>query len=404
MDTTVLVVGGGATGVGVARDLAMRGVDVALVERGGLSSGTSGRSHGLLHSGARYAEDDPLGATECIRENEILRDIAGAAIRDTGGFFVLLEDDDPAYFDAKLNACVEHDIPAEEVSVEEARKAVPDLATDVERVMRVPDGVIYPSRLVAANAASAEDHGADVYTHAPLEDLHVEDGRVVAADVGGTVDDTVHADYVVNSTGAWAGQCAGLAGVEVQMRPSKGVMVAVEYAGLDSALNRCRDPADGDIVIPHDEQVILGTTSVDVDDPDRFDEEAWEVEKMFEECARMLPPVADLDVSRTYWGVRPLYGPDEESRDGARGISRGFFVLDHADDGVGNFASIVGGKLTTYRLMAETMADHVCEKLGVEADCATAEETLLGVSDPETLDRLVERYDARSPADEDVTR
>ncbi|SEO82760.1 glycerol-3-phosphate dehydrogenase [Halogranum amylolyticum] len=402
METTVLVVGGGATGVGVARDLAMRGVDVTLVERGGLSSGTSGRSHGLLHSGARYAEADALGAQECIRENEIIRDIAGDAVRDTGGLFVSLEDDDPAYFEEKLSACHEHGIPAEEISVAAARERVPDLAADVDRVMSVPDGVIYPSRLVAANAASAEEHGADVFTHAPLEDLHVEDGEIVAADVGGSVDDTVEADYVVNATGAWAGGCAALAGVDVEMRPNKGVMVAVDYEGLGPVLNRCRDPADGDIVIPHDRQVVLGTTSVDVDDPDEYDEEAWEVEKMFEECGRMLPPVADLDVSRTYWGVRPLYGPDEDSRDGSRGISRGFFLLDHAEDGVDNFASVVGGKLTTYRMMAAATADHVCDVLGVDAECRTADSTLPGADDPSVLNQLVERYDARSPADEDV--
>lgn len=403
MKTTVLVVGGGATGVGVARDLAMRDVDVMLVERGGLSSGTSGRSHGLLHSGARYAEADAIGAQECIRENETLRDIAGAAIRDTGGLFVSLDEDDDQYFQAKLDACHEHDIPADEISVEAARELVPDLADDVARVMQVPDGVIYPSRLVAANAASAEDHGATVFTHAPLEALHVEDGKIVAADVSGGVDETVEADYVVNATGAWAGECATLAGVDVEMRPNKGVMVAVDYDELGPVLNRCRDPEDGDIVIPHERQVVLGTTSVDVDDPDEYDEERWEVEKMFEECGRMLPPVADLDVSRTYWGVRPLYGPDEDSREGSRGISRGFFLIDHADDGVDNFASIVGGKLTTYRMMAEATTDHVCGVLGVDTESTTAAETLPGADDPATLDQLVEKYDARSPADEDVT-
>ncbi|SFL60703.1 glycerol-3-phosphate dehydrogenase [Halogranum rubrum] len=402
MKTTVLVVGGGATGVGVARDLAMRGVDVTLVERGGLSSGTSGRSHGLLHSGARYAEADALGAQECLRENDILRDIAGEAIRDTGGLFVSLGDDDSEYFEEKLAACHEHDIPAEEISVEEARELVSDLAADVARIMHVPDGVIYPSRLVAANAASAEEHGATMFTHAPLENLHVEDGRVVAADVGGSVGDTVEAEYVVNATGAWAGECAALAGVDVAMRPNRGVMVAVDYDELGPVLNRCRDPEDGDIVIPHERQVVLGTTSVDVDDPDEYDEEQWEVEKMFEECGRMLPPVADLDVSRTYWGVRPLYGPDEDTRAGSRGISRGFFLLDHADDGVENFASIVGGKLTTYRMMAEATADHVCDELGVDATSTTAETTLPGADDPATLNRLVEKYDAHSPADEDV--
>ena len=73
-EPTVLVVGGGATGTGVARDLSLRGVNVALVERGGLGSGTSGRSHGVLHSGARYAESDPTGAEECIEENRVIRE------------------------------------------------------------------------------------------------------------------------------------------------------------------------------------------------------------------------------------------------------------------------------------------------------------------------------------------
>jgi glycerol-3-phosphate dehydrogenase len=380
----------------------MRGVDVTLVERGGLSSGTSGRSHGLLHSGARYAEADALGAQECIRENETLRDIAGAAIRDTGGLFVSLDEDDDEYFQAKLDACHEHDIPAEEIPVEAARELVSDLADDVDRVMQVPDGVIYPSRLVAANAASAEEHGATVFTHAPLEGLHVEGGEVVAADVGGSVDDTVEADYVVNATGAWADECAAMAGVDIEMRPNKGVMVAVDYPTLGPVLNRCRDPADGDIVIPHERQVVLGTTSIDVEDPDEYDEEEWEVQKMFEECGRMLPPVEGMDVSRTYWGVRPLYGPDEDTREGSRGISRGFFLIDHTEDDVDNFASIVGGKLTTYRMMAEATADHVCDALGVDSASTTAEESLPGADDPATLDRLVEKYDARSPADEDV--
>ena len=104
---TVLIVGGGATGTGIARDLALRGVEVMLVERNGLSGGASSRSHGLLHSGARYSEADRVGAKECIVENRILRSIAGECIRDTGGLFVQLAGDDAAYFDEKQAACEE---------------------------------------------------------------------------------------------------------------------------------------------------------------------------------------------------------------------------------------------------------------------------------------------------------
>ncbi|QIO23748.1 FAD-dependent oxidoreductase [Haloarcula sp. JP-L23] len=399
--TTVLVVGGGATGVGVARDLSLRGVDVTLAERGGLASGTSGRSHGLLHSGARYAEADATGAEECIEENRILRDVAGECIRDTGGLFVQLTEDDPEYFEAKRDACEAVGIETDELDADAARELVPDLSPEVERAMRVPDAVIYPSRLVAANAADAEANGATIHPHAPLESLTVTDGRVTAATLGGDADETVEPDYVVNAAGAWAGQVAAKAGVDVEMAPARGVMVSVEYDSLEPVLNRCRDPDDGDIVVPHESEAVLGTTSVPVSDPDDYERAEWEVDRSIEECAAMLPPVADADVVRTWWGVRPLYAPDEGDGD-RRGISRGFFRLDHVDDGVENLVSVVGGKLTTYRQMAASTTDLVCERLGVEADCETATRRLPGADDGDRLDEFVARYDGQGPTDEDV--
>src|ERR1700746_1457379 len=99
LSTEVLVIGGGATGVGVAWDASLRGYDVVLVDRLDLAEGTSGRFHGLLHSGGRYAVKDPHAAEECIQENRILRSIAADCIEDIGGFFVTTPFDDPAYAD-----------------------------------------------------------------------------------------------------------------------------------------------------------------------------------------------------------------------------------------------------------------------------------------------------------------
>ncbi len=398
---TVLVVGGGATGTGIARDLALRGVEVLLVERHGLSSGASSRSHGLLHSGARYAEADAVGAEECIAENRTLRSIAGACIRNTGGLFVQLAGDDPEYFEEKRAACDAIGIETDLLSAAEAQARVPDLSDAVERAMWVPDGVIYPSRLSAANAADAEAHGGFVRPHAPLEDLVVEGGRIVKARIGGAVDTTVEPAYVVNATGAWAGSVGAMAGVSVEMAPSRGVMISVEYDGLGPALNRCRDPDDGDIVVPHDGEVVLGTTSVPVSDPDDYEKAEWEVDVSFRECAAMLPPVADAPTVRTWWGVRPLYAPDEKKGE-RRGISRGFFTLDHAADGVDNFVSVVGGKLTTYRQMAEAASDLVCNKLGVEEACETATRPLPGADQPDQLDAFVAAYDGQGPTDAGV--
>jgi glycerol-3-phosphate dehydrogenase len=400
MDTDVVVVGGGATGTGVARDLALRGLDVTLLERGGLLSGTSGRSHGLLHSGARYAESDPVGARECITENRVLREIAGACVRETRGLFVSLDGDDAAYFSEKVDACRDCAIPIEELTEPAAREREPGLG-DVAHAAAVPDAVVYPSRLVAANAAAARGRGAEIRTGTPVTDVRVEDGTVVGVTTpAGEID----ARFVVNATGAWAGEVAAMAGVTVAMRPTKGAMVVVEQR-VDPVLNRCRPPADGDIVVPHDDRAVLGTTSVPVDDPSSFPREDAEVDRIVDECAAMLPGLAEAEVVDTYRGIRPLYAGDRGGADAdGRGISRGFHLLDHADEGgdgpgVDRFCSIVGGKLTTYRLMAEAVADHVCSRLGRDAPCRTAEEPLPGADDPEWLDAFVEEFGGSGPAD-----
>lgn len=399
-EPTVLVVGGGATGVGVARDLAMRGVDVTLVERGGLGGGTSGRSHGLLHSGARYADTDPEDAAECAEENRVLRDIAGACIEPTGGYFVQTTGDDPEYFDRKLAACHDAGIEAERVPLPAARDSEPALGEAVERVFRVPDAAIYPSRLVAATAADARDHGATIQTHAPVRELTEEHGHVVGADVEGV--GPIVADHVVNATGAWAGELASSVGVDLEMHPTKGAMVVLDYPELDTVLNRCRPASDGDIVVPHDTVAVLGTTSVELETPDDLHESDAEVECVLAEGRALLADVENRAVERAYRGVRPLYSPRSYGDD-ARAISRGFYLLDHAArDDVPGLTTIVGGKLTTYRLMAEATVDHVTDRLGVDAPCRTAEEALAGSDDPELLDAFVDEFDAHNPADADV--
>ena len=377
-DPEVLVIGGGATGVGVARDLALRGVEPLVVDRDGLCSGASGRSHGLLHSGARYAESDPEGAAECLDEARTLRRIAGACVADTGGLFVSLTGDDEAYFEEKLAALESVGIPAETLTPEEARRIVPELTVDVERAVRVPDGVVYPSRLIAANALDARAHGASIRPHAPVESITVQDGEVTGVRLGGAAETSLSPEFVVNAAGAWAGQVAELAGVSVAMAPTRGVMVSVEYDGLGPVLNRCRRPADGDIVVPHASEAVLGTTSVPVDDPDDYGTAAWEIDVSIEECAKLLPPVADAPVVRS------------------------FVRLDHAADGVENMVSIVGGKLTTYRRMAEAVADLVCDRIGCTASCSTADRAMSGADDPTRLDRAVASFGGQGPTDTDI--
>ena len=153
LSTDVLVIGGGGTGAGVAWDATLRGLDVVLVDRSDLATGTSGRFHGLLHSGGRYAVKDPSAADECARENIIVRQVANDCIEDTGGFFVTTPFDDPAYADQFAEGCRKTGVPCEEIAPAQALREEPRLNPQISRAFRVPDASVDVWKLVRRSPA-----------------------------------------------------------------------------------------------------------------------------------------------------------------------------------------------------------------------------------------------------------
>lgn len=378
LETQVIVIGGGVTGTGVMRDLAMRGVKTLLFERDNLASGTTGNFHGLLHSGGRYAVKDPDAAVECIHENRILRRIAPGAIEDTGGLFVALDDVDEAYLPVFVEACAKAGIPTQVFTGEEARRMEPALSPEVRQAVSVPDASVDGWGLCAGNVASAKIYGGRSYIFTPVVGMLRKGDRIVGVKVKDKTSGDeyeVRAECVVNAAGVWAGHVAALAGIRLNMAPSKGTMIVLDGRPVERAINRCRKPGDGDIIVPVGTTVVLGTTSVPIPDPDEYSIEDWEIDKILDECIQMVPGIEDMRLQRSYVGVRPLYEPSGVGE--GREISRGFYVLDHGQlDGVDGLISIVGGKLTSYRMMAEKTADAVCARLGIDAPCRTASEPL----------------------------
>jgi glycerol-3-phosphate dehydrogenase len=414
----VLVIGGGSTGTGVARDLAMRGLEVTLVEKGTLTDGTTGRMHGLLHSGARYADTDPRSARQCARENDVLRDIAGHCIEETGGLFVKLPGDDGAYLEEKQAACEDCDIPVQRLDGAEARRREPTLTEDAEAALAVPDAAVDPFRLTVANAKAALEHGARISTHTRVIDVLREGDTVggvrVRRDPPGEVGHSaanvqeIEADYVVNATGPWVDDIGAKARLDVDVTRSKGAMVVQEFGDVGTVVNRCRPATDADIVVPHGEMAILGTTHEPVEDPEDFPEEGREVDLLLDELATVVPGVADARTFRSYWGVRPLFDPDgtgdreptapEGGEPDSTTGSRDFRIVDHEErDGVWGISTVYGGKFTTYRLMAEAVADHVCEKFGIDRPCRTADVPLPGSEDAAVLENAMDQFGVDSP-------
>src|ERR1700761_2693995 len=185
LSTEILVIGGGATGAGVAWDAALRGYDVVLVDRADLAEGTSGRFHGLLHSGGRYAVKDPDAARECIHENRILRTIASDCIEDTGGFFVTTPFDDPAYADKFVEGCRATDVDCEEIDPAVALREEPRVNPGISRVFRVPDANIDVWKTVWAMARGAQQRGARILPYHEVVSIHRSGDVVTGARVRG---------------------------------------------------------------------------------------------------------------------------------------------------------------------------------------------------------------------------
>ena len=398
LKTDVLVIGGGATGAAVAWDCALRGYETVLAERRDLAEGTSGRFHGLLHSGGRYAVKDPNAAVECIEENVILRRIAADCIEDTGGLFVTTPDDDAAYGDSFLEGCAKTGVPTEEIDTAEALRREPRLNPGIKRAFTVPDASIDAWKTVWALAHAARGRGATVLPYHGVVDVLREGDAVVGArlhDEHSGEQVTVEARMVLNASGAWAGQISDMAGIEgVEIIPGKGIMIAMNHRLVNTVINRCTMPADGDILVPIRTVSVIGTTDIRVKDPDEPEITQDEVEQMLDDGERLVPGFRQARAMRVWAGVRPLF-QDAKATGSSRDVTRAHTLLDHHErDGVTGFLTITGGKLTTMRLMARDIVDAMCAQLGDDRPCTTDKVVLPGSEDLEPY-HISERLKAK---------
>jgi glycerol-3-phosphate dehydrogenase len=385
----VIIIGGGATGAGTARDCALRGLKTILAERLDFTAGATGRNHGLLHSGARYAHTDPESASECIKENIILKRIARHCVEETGGLFVTLPEDDLNYQDAFVNDCFKAGIHVDVLDPKEAVKIEPAVNPDIIGAVKVPDGSIDPFRLTTANVLDARMHGADIITYHEVIGFEKSGNSITGVRLRNHhngEETVIHGKVTINAAGIWGHHIAKLAGVNINMYPAKGALLIFGHRVNNMVVNRCRKPGDADILVPADTISIIGTTSTRIpfDEIDHMEVTPEEVDLLLREGEKLSPALAYTRVLRAYAGVRPLVADDSDPT--GRSISRGIVCLDHAKrDGLEGFITITGGKLITYRLMAEEATNLACKKLNIDKPCETAEIPLPG-SEPDSKD------------------
>ncbi len=364
----VLIIGGGITGAGIARDAAMRGLRTALVERDDFASGTSSRSSRLVHGGLRYLEMGDIGLVfEASRERRTLLRIAPHLVWPCAFLFPLFAGGRVPRWKLAAGMWI-YDLLALFKNVGRHRwlskramlRAQPGLRpNELIGGARYWDAQCNDARLTLANARDAHRHGALVANYAEVEQLEYAEGRVRGARVTDRMTGetrSVHADVVVNATGPWSDMLRDDG--RRMLRPTKGVHVIVSRARVaNTEAITLISPIDGRVmfVLPWGPFTYVGTTDTDyAGAPEDVRATGEDVVYLLRSANAVFPDArlqAD-DVIGTWAGLRPLLRPPKDAAPSE--VRREHKIIEQA-----GMLSIVGGKLTTYREMSRQIVDRV---------------------------------------------
>jgi glycerol-3-phosphate dehydrogenase len=377
--TDVLVIGGGIVGTGIARDLALRGLKVALVEQHDLATGTSSRPTRLIHGGLRYLEMFDFGLVRTdMREREILLRVAPHLVRPLR--FLMPIAGRGLLYRAKLQAGMQlydalsfdKSLPTRQwLNRQQVLQAEPGLnPTDLQGAWQFYDGqVSLVERLVVENALDAASAGGVVLTHASaVRFTRDESGKVTGAVVRDALSGReveARAQLTVNATGPWLDLTT--AGLRPSSRPllrlTKGVHLVTPLASEHAHVLFAKRDGRLFFVIPWLGYSLVGTTDTDYHgDPADVAATREDVDYLVEEARQAFPSGRFDEVHYTWAGVRALVRVEDvdESK-----VSRKHALHDHARrDGVPGIVSVVGGKITGYRAIAEEVGELVVGKLG----------------------------------------
>ena len=333
-----------------------------------------------MHCGARYAWGDTNIARECYAESLVLSRIAGGCIEYNGGFFIALDDREKALEREFIGRCIAAGIPAAPISLDQLKRLEPALSDKVIAAVAVPDGSFDAFRLPMMFFAAARRLGAKILPWHEVTGFDISGGRlraVTAKDlsVSPQREFSIKTDFVISATGAWAGEVGRLAGISIPITPAPGTMAAVKGRLVNHVVSRLRPPGDGDILVPQRGLTIIGSTQWLAESPEGIMPKSSDVDFLRSAAAEIAPRFASLPTYAAWAAARPLAGkkPPVSGDVEGRSLSRDFEIIDHeTENGIAGYASVIGGKATVLRAMAEKAADVVCGKLSISSECRTA--------------------------------
>ncbi|MGQ4915148.1 MAG: FAD-dependent oxidoreductase [Candidatus Asgardarchaeia archaeon] len=394
----VIVIGGGVTGAGIARDAAMRGFKTLILERKDFSSGATGACMGMIAGPVGLPVEREFNEWN-VQEAQVLKQIA-APLMHTVPFLTPVFSETEAvnqYKFLQLYYEIAKKYGEREpvfLSREHALKLEPRLNKEIYGATYHEEYAIDVFRLVIENLLSAKNYGADVYNYHEVTRILKKNGQVygvVAKDLLTGNEKEFYGKIVVNATGPWAPKIAELADVEVKMRPTKGVILILERRITNVGLQMLGIDMTFKELVPHENTTLIGPTSDDYfGDPDELTITRTEIELILESLSRLLPSLREHRIIRGMAGLRPLLYKWGKP---AAKVPRDFKVFDHEEqDDVGGFISVVGGNMTIYRLMAEKTVDLIAKLLDKDVKCRTHLEPLPVNEKPVNISELSQKY------------
>jgi len=354
-----VIIGGGATGTSVFRDLSMRGLKVCLIEKREISAGTTSHSHQNLVSGFRYILKDPLVAEECAKENEIIAQIAPHVIEPIRNYFLGFSG---SYTEKALGVAKDLGIWFKQVKPEVAFREIHSLNRKIDIVIETNDRDIDAAMFCKLNCNSAIKRDGILFERTPIERIERRSKEFIVEAGDGL---KISAKCIVNAAGAWANNVVSKLGVELMLLYNQGTII-VQKSLSPRGLQYFHEPGDGDAYIVHDGLAWLGTTSTTIKSPDEASPEPGVEDYLKEKFSVIIPEVVNQETIYKFVGVRPLLR--EKNTFNGREQTRSFQIIENPE----GFYSIIGGKLTTARLMAEKVSDMICEEMGMNIKCTTA--------------------------------
>lgn len=394
----VIVIGGGINGAGIARDAAERGLSVYLAEKNDFAFGTTFRSTKLIHGGLRYLEHYEIGLVrESLREREILMKVAPHLVRPIKFVIPIYEDNKYGYGKVKLGL-IAYDLLSYDKSLENHKSFSVEELIEIEPELRrdhLKGGfvyydcqVVYPERLCLENILLARQAGAEVHNYTEVIRLIEDENQVLGVKVRDVLtgdESYIYGDVIVNAAGPWVDAILRLQKKKLPKKigGTKGSHILLpQFPG--GPRHALYVPAHQDgrpfFIIPWRKYYWVGTTDIRYNgDLDSVHASKEEVEYLLREVNFVAPGshITKKDIIYCISGIRPLPVTDDEKEEAE--ITRRHIIFDHEEEGLHGLISIIGGKLTTYRNLAEETVDYIFEKKGKEPPpCPTEEKPLWG--------------------------